>query len=224
VGSSPLIDVPALPSVAPSSPTASLWPQSSVEMIPQAEEPVPAEYVFLDGVVTYRAADPLAPSQDGYSDGERLAIVGILPDDDAPRRVLLMLADPRPIGPGCMQAPAAADAEALARTIGSDPDFEATAPMPVTIGGNSVLQMDLLLVQAATSCSWSEPDVSGTSPLLLEHAPVFAGADRARLYLLDLPGGSAKVLALAVITDEDSFDTVLDFAAPIVESIELHAR
>ena len=62
--------------------------------MPHSPEPVPAEYGFLDGVVTYRAADPLAPSQDGYGDEDRLAIVGLLPDDDAPRRVLLMLADP----------------------------------------------------------------------------------------------------------------------------------
>ena len=174
--------------------------------------------------MTYRAADPLAPSQDGYGDEDRLAIVGLLPDDDAPRRVLLMLADPRPIGPDCVEAPAPADAEALARAIGSDPDFEATAPVTVTIGGISALQIDVLLAPGATSCSWSEPEMSATSPLLLEHAPIFAGADRARLYLLDLPGGSARVLALAVITDEDSFDTVLEFAAPIVDSIELHAR
>jgi len=185
---------------------------------------VPVEYGFLDGLVTFRATYPLEPSQDGYREWDRLAIVGLLPDDDAPRRVVVFLADPRPIGPGCAVAPAPADAEAMARSIGSDPDFDATAPVAVTIGGRSALQMDVVLAPGASSCSWSEPEVSGSSPLLLEHAP-FGGLDRARLYLLDLPGGSeARVLAIATITDEDSFATVLGFAAPIVDSIEFRAR
>jgi hypothetical protein len=183
---------------------------------------VPVEYGFLDGKVTYRAAYPLEPSQDGYRDWDRLAIAGLLPDDDATRRVLLFLADPRPIGPGCVVARAPADAEALARSIGSDPDFEATAPVAVTIGGTSALQMDVVLAPGASSCPWSEPEVSSTSPLLLNHAS-FGGVDRARLYLLDLPEGSeASVLAIATITDDDSFETVLEFAAPIVNSIEFH--
>jgi hypothetical protein len=32
----------------------------------------------------------------------------------------------------------------------------------------------------------------------------------------------ARVLALALITDRDSSETVLEFAAPIVDSIEFH--
>ena len=170
---------------------------------------VPVEYGFLDGAVTYRAAEPLEPSQDGFRDRDRLAIDGLLPDDDAPRRIVLMLADPRPIGPDCVEAPAPADAEALARSIGSDPDFEATAPVAVNIGGIPALRMDVVLSPGA-SCR-----------LFLEHAP-FGRLDRARLYLVDLPGGSARVLAIATITDEDSFETVLEWAAPIVDSIEFH--
>ena len=75
-------------------------------------------------------------------------------------------------------------------------------------------------VQALGRCT-------STNSLLLERAPFFAApfvGDRARLYLLDLPGGSARVLAIAVITDVDSFETVLESAAPIVDSIEFHAR
>jgi hypothetical protein len=63
-----------------------------------------------------------------------------------------------------------------------------------------------------------------STPLLLEDAPfVVQGADRARLYLLDLPGGSARVLAIAIMSDEDSLEHALQLAAPIVDSIELHA-
>lgn len=182
------------------------------------------EYGFLDGDVTYHVADPLKPR---YSDPDRLTIVGRLPDDNAPRRVLLMLPDPRPVGPGCEGARAPSDAATLARSIRSDPDFEATAPVAVTIGGIPALQMDVLLAPGASSCPGAEHGTSGETPLLLERAPFVAApdvGDRARLYLLDLPGGSARVLAIAVITDEDSFETVLEFAAPVVDSIEFHAR
>jgi hypothetical protein len=171
---------------------------------------LPVEYGFLDGRVTYRAAFPLEPSLEyGVVDG--LAIEGILPDDDFPRRVLYMFADPRLAGPSCMATPAPADAEALARTIRSDPVFGATAPVAVTIGGTSALQLDAAL--AAGVCGADE-----------HPALVAGGSDRARLYLIDVPGGSGRVLALAIFADEDSFETVLEWATPIVDSIEFHAR
>ncbi len=202
-------------------------PGGSIPGTTENGKAVPVDYGFLDGQVTYRATYPLEPSQDGYRGWDRLAIDGILPDDDAPRRVLAFLADPRPIGPGCVVAKAPGDAAALARSIRSDPDFDATAPAAVTIGGLSALRMDVVLAPEASSCSWSEPEASGpslgSSPLLMEHAP-FSRLNRARLYLLDLPEGSkARVLALATITDDDSFETVLRSAAPILGSIEFHA-
>ena len=186
---------------------------------------VPVEFGFLGGAVTYRAAYPFEPSQDGFRDRDRLAIDGSLPDDDAPRRVLILLADPRPIGPGCVEGPVPADAEALAQSLLSDPDLEATAPVAVTLGGIPALQMDAVLAPGATFCSWSEPEtgMSWSSPLL-RNAPFHFGADRARLILVDLPRGSqARVLAIVTIADEDSFETVLGSAAPIVDSIEFHA-
>jgi hypothetical protein len=169
---------------------------------------VPVEYGFLDGEVTFRATYPLEPNLEGFNDPDQLAIEGLLPDDDAPRRILVFLADPRPIGPGCGRGPAPADAEALARSIRSDPDFEATAQVAVTIGGRSALQIDGVAA-FATSCG-------------VRLYP--AGGTRARVYLLDLPGGSeARVLAIAIVTDGDSFDTVLEWAVPIVDSIEFHS-
>jgi hypothetical protein len=60
-------------------------------------------------------------------------------------------------------------------------------------------------------------------PLLLKHAPFANGVDRARLYLLDLPRGSARVLAIAIMSDEDSFERALGLAAPTVDSIQFHA-
>ena len=62
---------------------------------------------------------------------------------------------------------------------------------------------------------------AGTCSRLLEPSP-FAGGDRARLYLVDLPGGSTRVLVIAVAADDDSFQTVLEWATPVVASIEIH--
>lgn len=185
-----------------------MGPAGSIPATTENGKAVPVEYGFLDGEVTYRAAYPLEPSQDGTRDRDSLAIDGLLPDDDAPRRILAFQADPRLIGTDCVVAPAPADAEALAQRIRSDPDLQATAPVAVIIGGIPALQMDLSLVPAATPCSWPA-----------RRAP---RADRARLYLVDLPGGSAEVLAITITADEDSFETVLAWAAPIVDSIEFH--
>jgi hypothetical protein len=52
-----------------------------------------------------------------------------------------------------------------------------------------------------------------------------------RLYLVDLPGGSGRVLAIAVIArdpydkvevSQQDFEQVVEAATPIVESIEFH--
>lgn len=57
---------------------------------------------------------------------------------------------------------------------------------------------------------------------LLDAIPV-PGGNQARVYLVDLPGGSARVLAIAIAADEDSFETVLEWATPVIDSIEFHA-
>ena len=187
---------------------------------------VPVEHAFLDGEVTYRVTHPLAPSQDGFGARDRVAIVGLLPDDDATRRILVMLADPRPIGPACEVAPAPADAADLAQSLQADPDLQATAPKATTIGGAPALQLDVARAPGARSCPWTEHGISGAGPILLQHAPFAAGpyfGDRARLYLVDVPGDPGRVLAIATITDDDSFETVRAWAEPIVDSIEFHA-
>ena len=183
---------------------------------------VPEEYGFLGGEVTYRATSPVAPREGTLWD-QRPDVATVVGAGE--RRLLLLLADPRPIGPGCEEAPAPADAEGLARSIRSDPDLEADAPVAVTIGGIPALQMDVVMAPDASACPWQMPSLSSTTPLLLEHAPfVVQGTDRARLYLLDLPGGSARVLAIAIMSDEDSFERALALTSPIVDSIEFHAR
>lgn len=48
-----------------------------------------------------------------------------------------------------------------------------------------------------------------------------------RLYLLDLPGGSARTLAIAIVASAPNFDQldqVVEAAAPILDSFEFHAN
>ncbi len=188
---------------------------------------VPVRFGFLDGEVTYRAPYPAAPrSYVWYQAPDVATVVG-----DHHRRILLILADPRPIEhPGCVEAPPPATAEALARSIRSNPDLEADAPVAVTIGGIPALQMDVKLAPNASECPWQTGHSFQSAPLLLKNAAFATGGDRARLYLLDLPGGSARVLALVIFSDTDNFSDVdsferpLELAAPIVDSIEFHAR
>jgi hypothetical protein len=171
---------------------------------------VPETYGFLDGEVTYRAAYPLGPSQEADRDWTRLAIDGLLPGDDAPRRILVFLADPRLIEPGCVAGgPAPADAEALAQSIESDPRYEGSAPVPVTVAGLSALQMDRVVV-SESSCG-------------VGLVPIVGVSTQARLYLVDLPGGSARVLGVVIAAGEDSFESVLEWATPIVDSLEFRA-
>ena len=176
---------------------------------------VPVEYSLLDGEVTFRAAAPLTPYTDEYRD---VAFEGLAPDDFA---LLLMLADPTPFGPGCLEAEAPT-AEALVRIIESNPRFETTSPVGETIGGIPAMRIDVVVKQRASICQWPEGDITESGPLL-KYAR-FEMEDRARLYLIDLPAGSqARVLGIVIITDEDSFEGVMAVATPIVNSIEFHA-
>jgi hypothetical protein len=188
------------------------------------------EYSVLDGQMTYRAAYPFKPADyqleasddtnDAWNRGpDRTAIVGRPFVDRRAIPLLLLLADPRPIGPDCVEAPVPVDAAALARSIRSDPDFEATSPVAVTIDGIPALQIDLLVKQHA---SWCWTDTYGVSHHVLFNETPVSDDQLVRLYLLDLPGGSARVLAIVIFNAD--LDQALALAAPIVDSIEFHAR
>jgi hypothetical protein len=132
---------------------------------------------------------------------------------------------------GCEDGRAPADAEALARSIRSDPDLEATEPVAVSIGGIDALRMDVVAATGASVCG------EGGHPQVLAPAPsagpngdlgwIGVGlrhGDRMRLYLLDLPEGmSARILAIAISAPEPDFERVMEAAAPVLDSIEFHA-
>jgi hypothetical protein len=84
--------------------------------------------------------------------------------------------------------------------------------------------MDVMAATGASVCDvWGGPQVVTPNDLDdrgigLEHGHLM------RLYLLDLPGGSARILAIAIVAPEARFERVAEAAAPIVDSFEFHAR
>lgn len=114
---------------------------------------------------------------------------------------------------GCLEGLAQAAAQALAQAIRSDPNLDATAPVAVSVGGIPALQMD---VSTTVACAdGGAPGVAGVGVL---------PGHRVRLYLVDLPQGSSpRVLTIAIGAAEESFERLVESAAPIVDSIEFHA-
>ena len=109
---------------------------------------------YFDGEVTLQAAHPWV-----FHDG---SIFGaLIPDDPGVRPTtdggerhdwdhFWFLADPLPVGTGCQAGPAPADAAALAESIRTDPDLEATEPVAVNVGGTEALMMDVMIAAGAS--------------------------------------------------------------------------
>jgi hypothetical protein len=190
-------------------------------------EPVSVPYEFLDGEVTFRAAPPWDWSVAGWEFTPKMATLN---HPDFEER-LVLVADPLPVETGCEDGPAPADAEALARSIRSDPDLEATEPVVVSVGGIDALRMDVVAATGASVCeAVPAAQVVAPPPSAGPNGDLgFSGANldqghRMRLYLLDLPGGPARMLAIAIIAPDARFEHAVEAAAPIMASIELRTR
>jgi hypothetical protein len=179
-------------------------------------QPVAGPYVFLDGEVTLSAALPWDSSPEH---------TGLILGNASGR--LELAANPLPILTNCDRGPTPADAEALAASVQRDRDFVATAPVAVRVGGLDGLVMDVTAAAGASICDY------GRSPAVLSQGDGFTFRDhvllqpgrRMRLYLLDVPKGSpTRILAIAIVGTEARFDVVIAAAAPVLESIEFHAR
>jgi len=187
---------------------------------------VPVPYSILDGEVTFAAAPPWGveredPTFTTLTVGGTCRGTGWCADNFA------VVADPLMVEIGCEAGPAPADADALARSIRSNPDLEATAPVAASVGGIDALRMDVVAAPGASVCD---------RPLVVLKFGTGFGfdllrTDRMRLYLLDLPGGSARILAIAMIArdpygevevPEPDFEHVVEVATPIVDSFEFH--
>jgi hypothetical protein len=182
--------------------------------IPTTEngQAVPVPYSFLDGEVTFAAAPPWGGT---ILDRTYTVLGGVGRGSASQFTMFTIVADPL-TETGCETGPAPADAEALVRSIRSNPDLEATAPVAASVGGIDALQMDVVAAPGASDCG----------PPLVLGENVWAGQDGPmRVYLLDLPEGmSARILAIAISALESEFPRVVKAAAPILDSFEFHTR
>jgi hypothetical protein len=185
------------------------FPQTDDLPTEENGRPVPIPYSFLDGEVTFAAAPPWGET----SHDRTSTILGGVGRGSASQFTMFMItADPR-TGTGCEAGPPAADVDALVRSIRSNPDLEATAQVAVTVGGIDALQMDVVAP--------GQLDGGDCAPMVLEG--LYAGHDRTRLYLLDLPEGmSARTLAISISAQDSEFDLVVKKAARILDTFEFH--
>ena len=188
----------------------------SPESAPTTEngQVVPVEYTFAIAEMTFQAAYPW--------DYHPSTVTGLPADttlylDDNQGAGFALVADPRPVETACQQGAAPADAAALARSIQSDPDLEATAPVDVSVGGVHALRLDVVAAPDGSVCG-----PLGGVPLVMAERGL-ASDERMRLYLLDLPGGSARTLAIAIITSGTRFERGVEAAAPLVDSVRFGA-
>ena len=182
------------------------------DVLPTTEDgrSVPVPYRFLDGEVTFAAAPPW-----GEGGGDAAGSLFLNLD----RSWMRIADDPLPVAPGCAPGPTPADAAALARSIRSDTDLEATAPVAVSVGGIDALRIDVTWhSQGEAGC------VQGDGPAVVVEKSWLGDGNRMRLYLLDLPGGSARTLTIAIVARGRDFEQVVEAAAPVLDSFEFHTR
>jgi hypothetical protein len=182
------------------------------------QPPAEAPYSLLDGEVTFAVAAPPweEPWDGGAGDLSTFMLFGL------GRSSMMIMADPLPVDPDCEPGQAPADAEALARTIRSNPYVGSTAPVAVRVAGVDALRMDVAFVASETVRPGCRE--LGLGPAVVEGLHHLYVDGRMRLYFLDLPDGmSARVLGIAIVASEESFEHVWEAAAPTVDSFEFHA-
>ncbi|HKY49020.1 MAG TPA: hypothetical protein VJQ79_13670 [Acidimicrobiia bacterium] len=175
-------------------------------------QPVGVPFAFFDGEVLLTAAKPWVGGfeRNSLDLGDRLH----LRDQEA----IVLVGDPLPVATGCAIGPTPADADALARSLESDPDLQVTRPVAVSVGGIDALTMDIVFASEADDCDAVlrlRDDPSTRRWGLLDRG------SHMRLYLFDMPEGSSmRILAIAIVAPEARFDAVIEAATPVMDSIE----
>ena len=196
---------------------------ATTDLFPTTENGVPAPVVpfsLLDGEVTFAVAAPpwQEPWDGGVGDLSTFMLFGL------DRSSMMIMADPLPVDAGCEPGPAPADAEALARSIRSNPDVDSTAPVAVRVGGVDALRMDVAFVASETPTVQPGCRELGLGSAVVEGTRHLYVDGRMRLYLLDLPEGmSARILGIAIAAPEEGFERVMEAAVPTLDSFEFHA-
>jgi hypothetical protein len=185
---------------------------------------LPERGSLLDGEVTFHFGPPWEPSIGGWDSSPTMFTL-----DSPYEGSVRVMADPLRVETGCRKGPVPDNAEALARKIRSDPDLEATEPVAADVAGIEALRMDVVAATGASVCQVEGWPLVLTPSRVARNGNGWAGARlepryRMRLYLVDLPGGSARILAVAIAAPKPRFEDAVEAAAPIVDSFEFHSR
>jgi len=186
----------------------------------------PGTFSILHGEVTFRAVEPWNDHVDAYIDPRLFFLTGPVGQHDPAGMSILV--NPLPPDTPCDSLRVPASAEELVQAIRSNPDLEATAPVTERVGGIDALRMDVVAAPGAPPlgpCSEGAVGVPVVSvPGRAAWGDLQPGA-LGRLYLLDLPGGSARTLAIWITApDAALFERALDAAPPVLDSFEFHER
>jgi hypothetical protein len=182
-------------------------------------------FAMLYGEVTFRATGPWNDHIEGYLDPRLFFLIGP-GDEGAPGGEtgdIEILVNALPPETPCDTLRVPPSAEELVQAIRSNPDLEATEPVSVSVGGIDALQMDVVAAPGASigPCGGDRVPVAS-----VPGRGAWGGVEPGglgRLYVLDLPGGSARTLAILITApDAALFEQAVEAAVPVLDSFEFH--
>jgi hypothetical protein len=181
----------------------------------------PGTFAMLHWEVTFRATEPWIAHVESGIDPRLFLLVG--PGGQREPTRISILVNPLPPDTPCDTLRLPPSAEELVQAIRSNPDLEATAPVTERVGGIHALRMDVV---AAPGASIAPCGGVGVPVVSVPGRGAWGGvgpASLGRLYVLDLPGGSARTLAILITAPEAaSFERAVEAAAPVLDSFEFH--
>ncbi|HZB78529.1 MAG TPA: hypothetical protein VE522_01615 [Actinomycetota bacterium] len=197
-----------------------------------SERTGPGTYSMLGGEVTFHAPEgrPWNDHIEAYIDPRLFFLEGPEDPDEvplgqSPTMSIAILVNPLPEA-SCAAPPGVpASAAAVVQSIRSNPDLEATEPVAERVGGIDALRLDVAAAPGASTCP------AGSGPRSVPVVSVSGRGDAwglidrgelGRLYVLDLPGGSARALVIMITAPEAAFEQAVQAAAPVVDSFEFH--
>lgn len=181
----------------------------------------PGTFAMLHGEVTFSAAEPWNDHAEAYLDPRLFFLTG--PGGERDPAGMSILVNPLPPETPCDSLRVPPSAEELVQAIRSNPDLEATVPVTERVGGVDALRMDAV---AAPGASIAPCGGVGVPVVSVPGRGAWGGVGLGvlgRLYVLDLPGGSARTLAILITAPDASlFERAVEAAAPVLDSFEFH--
>jgi hypothetical protein len=127
-------------------------------------------------------------------------------------------------------------AQAFAAALRAHTGLVSTDPVIEQIAGVDAFRLDVAPAKGAFGCdsvgaTWVSSNGDTGVPVVRPSRATYFGPPsgafvvpdgmRMRLYLLDAPGGDARVLAIAILAAEEDFNTAVEAAQPILDSIRI---